>query len=143
VKPGTVVVLTNLPRANDTFGDNMWFDFAVRLAYPRELVSGMYFMAGGTPATDENLALSGGFWSFTNTGYPPLIEKAPVAHTVIVKYSVGGAPRVLGRIPAFLHPSAQDQNNYRPYARLGSYPPSGYAVRRYGPVPRLEVSGDG
>jgi hypothetical protein len=143
VTPGTVVVLTNFPKADDSFGDNMWFDFAVRLAYPRELVSGMYFFDDGTPATDENLALKSGFWSFTKTGYPPLIRRAPIANSVIIRYSATGAPRVLERVPRLLHPSAQDQKRYRPEARLGSYPPSDYAVRRYGPVPSLGVSENG
>jgi hypothetical protein len=44
LKPGTRVILTNVPKDNDPFlEDNMWFDMALHLAYPGTRVSGKYF----------------------------------------------------------------------------------------------------
>src|SRR5437879_1055013 len=45
VKPGTVIVLANVPKDNDPFGHTMWLDLAIRLSYPRVPVDGVYFYA--------------------------------------------------------------------------------------------------
>ena len=111
---GTVVVLVDVPQADDSFGNNMWFDFGVRLAYPRELVSGIYFYPGGTPSPGENLALHNGFWEYTNTGYATLVRRAPVRNSVIIRYSPTGAPRLLQRLPAFLHATPAVESAYDP-----------------------------
>jgi hypothetical protein len=43
LKPGTQVILINVPKDNDPFlEDNMWFDMALHLAYPGTRVSGKY-----------------------------------------------------------------------------------------------------
>src|SRR5207244_3393338 len=47
VKPGTVVVLTNIPKGDAPFGHNMWFDVALWLAYPETPVVGCIFMKMG------------------------------------------------------------------------------------------------
>ena len=50
VAPGSIVVLLDVPRKDpatgnpaDPFGDNMWFDAAMKLAYPDANVTGYYF----------------------------------------------------------------------------------------------------
>jgi hypothetical protein len=50
VAPGSIVVLLDVPRKDfatgnpaDPFGDNMWFDVAMKLAYPDGNVTGYYF----------------------------------------------------------------------------------------------------
>ncbi len=128
------MVLVDVPQADDSFGNNMWFDFGMRLAYPRELVSGIYFYPGGTPSPGENLALHNGFWEYTNTGYATLVRRAPVRNSVIIRYSPTGAPRLLQRLPAFLHATPAVESAYDPGARIESGPPSPYAIRRYGPI---------
>jgi hypothetical protein len=50
VAPGTLIVLTNVPRGSDPFGDNMWFDLAIRLVYPGVSAAGVYFYEDGTCA---------------------------------------------------------------------------------------------
>ena len=63
LQPGSLVVLTGVPKGSaDPFGDNMWFDMSLRLAYPHVPVVGIYFYADGTPAPHENMALHAGWW---------------------------------------------------------------------------------
>jgi hypothetical protein len=51
----SVVVAVNVPKADDPFGHNMWFNFALKLAYPGNRVSGIYFYDDGTPAAGNHL----------------------------------------------------------------------------------------
>jgi hypothetical protein len=59
VKPGTVIVLAGVPKNDDPFGDNMWFDFGMRLSYPGIPVSGKYFYADGTPSPGNKVDAPG------------------------------------------------------------------------------------
>jgi hypothetical protein len=131
VEPGTVVVVTGVSQAPDPFGDNMWFDFAMRLAYKGVPVAGQYFYAGGQHPPGASLELRNGVWRATGQGFPTLFTDAPVSHTVVVQYRPNGHPRLLRKLPPFL---AQSSNGatYAPLRMIDGRRPREWAMRRYG-----------
>ena len=137
VKAGTLVVLTGVPRSADPFGDDMWFDLALRLAYPREPVAGIYLYADGLSAPHESMVLRGRSWEFqdTGTGVSALLQHVPFAATVIVRYSPSSGGTLVTSLPAKLGTStAAVRGTYDPAGRIETGPPARVAERRYGPI---------
>jgi hypothetical protein len=142
LKPDTLVVLTGVPKESttlgsaDPFGDNMWFDMSMRLAYPHDPVVGIYFYANRTPAPHENMALKGDQWVYDGTGFPTLLPSVPVANTVVIHYSRSGVGRLDQKLPDFLrrkdHALAAA---YHPLWRIESGPAPAMVRRRYDPIP--------
>jgi hypothetical protein len=61
VRDGTIVVLTNVPRGSDPFfAYAFWFNLALRLAYPRTTVAGVYYYDGRHPPTTWSCAATDG-----------------------------------------------------------------------------------
>jgi hypothetical protein len=83
VAPNTIVVLINVPVAEDPFGHDMWLDLAVRLMYPGIPVTGAYFYEDGTPAPGGNLR---GEDALGRRHRPPIVREADVQNTVVVDY---------------------------------------------------------
>jgi hypothetical protein len=143
LKPDTLVVLMDVPKElvgnnRDPFGDNMWFDMSLRLAYPHTPVVGIYFYSDGTPAPHENMVPEGSQWVWNDTGFPTLVWFVPVANTVVIQYSASGLGHLERKIPGFL--SRRDPllaASYDPLARIEAGPPPALVRRRYGPIPRL------
>jgi hypothetical protein len=136
LRPDTLVVLTGVPKTADPFGDNMWFDVALRLAYPSEPVAGIYFYEDGKPAPHENMVLRGMSWAFDNTGFATLLRRVPFKNTVIVRWSPSGRGKLVRTVPPFVvraNPAASAA--YEPALRIESGPPARVAKRRYDPVP--------
>jgi hypothetical protein len=137
LKPDSLVVLTGVPKGTaDPFGDNMWFDVALRLAYPHDPVVGIYFYADGTPAPHENMVPNDQQWEFNGTGYATLLPRVPVANTVIIQYSSSYRGHVDAKVPGFL--SRRDPwlaATYDPLARIEPGPAPALVRRRYGPIP--------
>lgn len=132
VAPGTVVVLTDLPAAADPFGHNMWFDVALRLAYPHTPVAGQYYKAGGEPAPGANLVVRGDEWRQEPTGFPTLLGSAPFSKTVIVRYSPSGRPELLRHVPRFVTKGERALASYDPRGAVLPGEASPLAQRRYG-----------
>jgi hypothetical protein len=133
VNTGTVVVLTNVSRDADPFGHNMWFDVALRLAYPQTPVAGVYFFRGGEPAPGANLVVRGAEWKQVATGFPTLIPEAPFSSTVIVRLSPNGQPVIATTVPSFLRVDKHARRAYNPSAVVRAERPSPAAIRRYAP----------
>ena len=131
VEPETVIVLTNLPDDADPFGHNMWFDVALRLAYPRTAVAGLYFYADGEPSPGANLAVRGDRWEQQATGFPTLLNETDFSKTLIVRYSASGKPALLERVPRFLRAGHAAQAAYNPSTVIEAGEPSPLAERRY------------
>jgi hypothetical protein len=131
VEPETVIVLTNVPKNTDPFGHNMWFDVALRLAYPHTAVAGLYYRHGGAPSPGANLFVQGDGWSQALTGYPTLLSRAPFSHTLIIRYSASGDPTVVQRVPRFVHAGNKARAAYDPRAVIEDGDPSPLAERRY------------
>jgi hypothetical protein len=135
LRPGTLVVLTGVPKTADPFGDNMWFDVALRLAYPHVPVTGIYFYRDGTPAPHENMALHGTSWVLDNTGFPTLLRRVPFRNTVIVRFSPSGRGSLAHAVPDYvdwLEPEAATK--YAPASRIVQGSPAPAARRRYDPA---------
>lgn len=132
VSPETVIVLTNVPSDADPFGHNMWFDVALRLAYPRTPVAGIYFLENGNPAPGVNLVVKGDEWRQQPTGFQTLLATAPFSKTVIVRFSSNGNPTVVQQVPSLLHAGARAVLAYAPERVVEARDPSPLAVRRYG-----------
>ena len=134
VQDGTVVVMTNVPKVEDPFGDDYWFDMALRLAYPRTQVSGVYYYEDGTPNVGDNLDLQGRQWEWNVKHFGALIRSATVDKTLVLEYEAGGTANVLPTIPPFVCKGPCDDQEYVPRTRIIGPPPSPEALRRYGPL---------
>jgi len=134
VKPDTVIVLVDVPQPEDPFRNDMWFDFALRLAYPATPVSGVYFYTDGSAAPGDNLKLQKNQWNWDGTLIAPLVRSTTLDDTIIVDYEAGGAVRMLDTVPDFLCAKTCAAETYSPRSRILDSHPSPRAVRRYGPV---------
>jgi len=136
VKPNTVVVLSNVPKALDPFGDDMWFDLALRLVYPGIPVVGVYYYTDGTPAPGDALSPAGDRWKWNGAaGYPPVFEETSLANTIVVAFDPSGKGTLESVLPAFLCLKGCDAGSYNPRALItGQIAPS--AKRRYRPDAR-------
>jgi hypothetical protein len=131
VEQSTVIVYTGVPAEADPFGHTMWFDLAMRLAYPTTAVTGEYYLAGGKPAPGATLALEHGVWRPTDKGFTPLVKDVPLDHTLFIRY---GTDAVLAHhVPAFLAASSTG-GTYDPYRVVIGTRVDARAERRYGPV---------
>jgi len=129
VKPGTVVVLTGVPKSADPFGHNMWFDFAVRLAYPDVRVAGIFFYDTGEPSVGNNLKVVHGRWAQIPSVSSSLIQDAPLSRTVVVHVDRRGHGRLLAHLPGALARASRYQ--LKPRAAIVGSDPSPIARRRY------------
>jgi hypothetical protein len=129
VEPDTVIVLTGVPRDSDPFGDNYWFDMAVRLAYPGVRVAGILLYADGTPAPGDNWTVEGPVWHWDGTGFQRLFHATPVGKTLVIEYHASGADTLKESLPAALCRGACPDSLYRPSIHAG--PVSPIAVRRF------------
>ena len=129
VKPNTVVVLI-LPKEKKLFHDNMWFDVAVRLAYPHIPVGGVHFYADGTPGPGSNLASEGTAWRWDGTAYPPDVRSASLGNTLVIEVQTRGKARLLDTLPPFVCRTVCAAQLYNPGSVITG-PVSPIAVRRF------------
>jgi hypothetical protein len=132
VEPNAVIAYTGVPAKADPFGDTMWFDLALRLAYPHTPVAGVYFRNGGRPAPGQALALRRGYWESTGKGFPPLLRHVPLDHTLFIAYGRRGS-HLQKRVPPFLASGAAAEG-YEPQSVIVRDRPDVRAVRRYGRI---------
>lgn len=136
VKPGTVIVLANVPKDNDPFGHNMWLDLALRLAYPGIPVAGVYFYANGTPSPGNNFKAEGDRWRWDGTGFPPVVHDTPISDTVIVDFDPSGTGQLEKTMPPFVCRAQCSVALYNPAAVITG-PISPRTVHRYHTDPRF------
>jgi hypothetical protein len=129
VDANTVVVLTGVPKTADPFGHNMWFDFAVRLAYPHVPVAGIFFYDNGEPSVGSNMTIVNGRWSQVPTVSISLVQDAPLANTVVVRVDPNGHGHLVSRLPPALPGAPRDQ--FEPRVAIAGPEPSPVARRRY------------
>jgi hypothetical protein len=142
VKPDTVVVLVNVPRTADPFGNALWMDLAARLMYPGVPVAGTYFYEDGSPAPGSSLEANGGRWSWVGHGSQPIVRAAPIANTVIVDFKQQGADGPLKAMPAFVCHTPCEVETYNPSAVItGAI--SARTARRYQLPPGFLVGAGG
>lgn len=118
VKPGTLILLTNVPggEADPFGGDNMWFDLALRLAYPGTQVAGVYWHHDGTPARGRRPRVdSSGRWSLRAN---PLVHEGGADSILAIQYSDDGHASAAPRLPQFLGFGERASSLYNPTARI-------------------------
>lgn len=122
VKPGTFVVLTNVPKdeAGSPLGTrNLWFDVAIRLAYPGTSVAGIYFYSDETPPADANLSRgASGHWLLDH----------PASDLLVMEFQPPGRAIVKRAVPDFV----SVDGDYLPDSRIEPGAASARALRRYG-----------
>ena len=130
LKPGTLVILDNVPKDNDPFlGDNEWFDMALRLAYPETPVGGVYFHQDGSPAAGGNLTISGdGEWKLRDN---LVLPKGGIDAMLVLECDQHGTLSIARSLPGFLAIPENAARFYNPSARIENGNPSPRAVRRY------------
>jgi hypothetical protein len=135
VKPETVIILTGVPKGNDPFGINMWFDLALRLAYPDTPVAGEFFYDDGSAPEGNCFKLEADRCRWDGTGVESLVKETSVRYVVVLEFQARGPARVVSRLPAFLSTSEDAARVYSPQTVLADAPASPIAIRRYGPIP--------
>ena len=135
LKDETVVVMTNVPKEADPFFHfAFWYNNALRLAYPRTRVAGVYYYDDGTPGPSDNLRLSGARWEFTGESIAPIITTASIDQTLVIEYAQAGPAKIVPNIPSFVCDGQCSGHFYDPYGRILSGPSAPEALRRYGPL---------
>lgn len=131
VRPETIVIMTNVPKNSDPFGDQLWFDYALRLAYPHIPVSGIYFYMDGTAGPGNNFRFEHDFWRWDGAGFGRLVGGADLDHTLVVDYSASGQGKLAAALPDFVCRAQCSQERYHPGAAVASRAVSPIAARRF------------
>jgi hypothetical protein len=121
--PGSIVALLDVPRKSadgsnaDPFGDNMWFDNAIKLSYPGANVTGYYFWSGAeTPPGNR-------FFSE--------VRPEDFKRLVILRRLNAGNCETLAVAPPELRFQDQATRGYDPSSRVLPGPPAREARNRY------------
>jgi len=127
IRPGTLIVLKNVPREQDPFaGDNLWFDMAVRLAYPGVPVDGVYLYDDGSmPGGPKPQIESPSRWIMSGGS---LVHEGGIGSIFCIRYSQSEQPAVLDHLPA---PWAETSGQYEPTSRIAPGPPPQRVIRRF------------
>lgn len=114
VEPRTTILLTGIPANADPFGDNLWFDYAIKLAYPRQPVAGTYFRQPNQPAPGR---------------HPPI-----TARTIALEQTPNGTA-IQNEWPHAIPAPESVKAQYNPPALIKSGPPAPIALNRFQPIP--------
>ena len=131
IQPYSVVVLTNVPKIGDPFEDSMWFDLAIRLAYPGIEVAGVYFYSDGTPGPSNNMRIEGKNWNWDGPGFGHEFANTGVARTVVVEFNPSGSGKLVEKLPPYVCKTTCAADMYDPSQALITGVPNPIAARRY------------
>jgi len=137
LQPGAVVVLLGVPPGHDPFGHDIWFQYAIRLAYPRQPIGAIYYRDAGQPSPGLHLDLDPDTaqWKWNGQSMPPMKHSLPAGRTIFFERTPNGSIRVLPAWPEFIAAPAGVKSRYNPAALISTGPPSPLAVNRYSPIP--------
>jgi hypothetical protein len=135
VTDGTVVVLVNRRAEPLVFGDNLWWDYAVRLAYPNHEVTGVLYDAPAKAAPGVEASFEDAYL-FIHSRLPVLIEFARLDRVVVLDALPDGRVELADALPAWMDVAPQHLRWYEPRKRILPWPPDPRAVRRFGPIER-------
>jgi hypothetical protein len=138
VADGTLFIIRNIDPQNDPFGADMWLDHALRLAYPRTSVAGIYYFQDGSTAQDTSIDMTGGEPHLLPTGSETLFHSAgsiPISHVMVFDYD----PTTDQAVPVAMGPINIGKGvlwapRYDFCAAITGATPTGIAARRYGPI---------
>lgn len=134
VSDGTAVVLVNRRAEALIFGHNMWWDYAVRLAYPGRTVTGVYYDRPGEIAPGVRMSFAGKH-VFIESDTGTLIDLAKLDQLLLLEALPGDRVRLAQTIPDWLGVPPGHRHLYRPQGRIQPGPPDQRALRRFGPLP--------
>jgi hypothetical protein len=123
VAPGSIVVLLDVPRKDpatgspaDPFGDNMWFDAAIKLAYPDANVTGYYFWPTAEVPPGNR------FYSE--------VRGRDIARLIVLR-RMGEDIGLVNTLPDELQVAGEVASSYEPSQRVLSGSPAAEARNRY------------
>jgi hypothetical protein len=119
VKPGTLVVLRNVPKAQDPFGHVMWFETALELAYYGTWVGGAYFLEDGSAAPGVQTRLAYNKWIWSGKEQAPAVGQAGLKNSVILTLQSSGEVTLDRTLPDGLCLSDCSPAEYSPESRIG------------------------
>jgi hypothetical protein len=120
--PNTILVVLDVARTDadgkrlDPWGDNMWFDIAVQLSYPRVHVQGFYFWHNGEAPPGNR--------------FREQLDQLDASRLVVLQ-PVDGVLRVMPTIPQILQVPSSRVAGYDPTKLILSGPPTVEARNRY------------
>lgn len=157
VRPGTVIMLQNVPTTVIQWGSNYWFDILLRLCYPNTKVSGSYTFASAQSQSPEIafimnvggqfVALSNGksilaphgslhgiegenvtlFLKDTST----LIDSARLEDVIVLDWTDSGPFKIIRDANQIDLAASPRVENYHPESRIISQTASPIALRRF------------
>jgi hypothetical protein len=130
----TVVVLVNHRAGSLIFGHNMWWDYAVRLAYPEKEVAGVYYDRPRQVAPGVRMSFADAY-AFIDSDAEFSIDIARMDQLIVLEALPGGRVAVAPTLPEWFGIAPQHRHWYDPQRRIGPWPPDERAVRRFGPIP--------
>ena len=131
----TLILLVNRQATPLIFGENVWWDYAVRLAYPRQEVTGIYFDPGGSIAPGAHIRVEGATFKL-GADIDLAFDAASVGQTMVLEWLPGDRLRLARGLPDWLSVESRLREEYRPQTLIGPWPPDPRAVRRFGPIKR-------
>ena len=140
LEPGSVMVYTGIPHSADPFGDTMWFDMALKLAYPGVPLSGEYFYDDGGAAPGATLAYLRAAGSRRKGPCHLCLGCNARQHPVhlVRTESSASAREASGPFPSRTGPPAPTG----PARLIEKPPPDERAIRRYGPIHTMQHRSD-
>jgi hypothetical protein len=135
VADNTVVILVNRRDQPLIFGHNLWWDYAVRLAYPTRLVTGIYYEKPGQIAAGVKASFADAY-AFVASEAPILIEMAKLDQLLVLEALPDGRIAVSSSLPDWLGVAPRFRDHYQPQTRILALAPDERAVRRFGPIER-------
>ena len=137
VADGTLFVIRNIDRQKEPFGHNMWFDLALRLAYPDTTVAGIYFLADKSAAPGADIDIENGEPHLLPDG-GTLFHSVPdprISHVIVFDYdptSEQAEPVLSG--PVKVGNDEIPAARYDFCAAVVGFEPNPVAMHRYGPI---------
>jgi hypothetical protein len=141
IADGTLIVISNIDRQRDPFdGLAIWFDLAVRLAYPNTMVAGIYFYQDGAAAPGTIIEIKDGRPQLLpgGSGITTLFHwspQVPISHLLVFDFD----PATGDVSPVVTGLAKIKKNEIAPVdyafcdAVTGSKP-TAVAIHRYGPI---------
>jgi hypothetical protein len=115
------------------FGHNLWFDMALRVAYPDQRVAGVYYDAPGKIAPGVQLHLDQSRL-VVETPFAMIVASTKVENILALEVNRDRTVSLLPRLPDWLPGYAGQDSNYVPDSVILPGKPDDRAMRRYGPL---------
>jgi hypothetical protein len=139
VADGTLFVIRNInidPKT-EPFGHNMWFDLALRLAYPDTTVAGIYFLRDKSPAPGAGIDIVNGEPHLLSDG-GTLFHSAPglgIGHIIVFDYDpTNGEAEPIAAGNVKVGDDEIPAVRYDFCAAVAGSKPDSIAMHRYGPI---------